>query len=63
METYFVVVSIVSILFMASVITLAVIGGAEVVRHMKDQARERRIERARKEAQRAARAAQGGEHQ
>ena len=60
METYFVVVSIVCILFMASVITLAVIGGAEVVRHMKYQARERRVERARKAAQRATQATQGG---
>jgi len=61
METCFVVVSIVCILFMASVITLAVIGGAEVVRHMKYQARGRRVERARKAAQRTTQAAQGGE--
>jgi hypothetical protein len=61
METYFVVVSIVCILFMESVITLAVIGGAEVVRHMKYQARERRVERARKAAQRATQTTQGGE--
>lgn len=61
METYFVVMSIFCILFMAAVITLAVIGGAEVVRHMQYQARERRIARARKSAQRAAQAAQGGE--
>lgn len=61
METYFVVISIFTILFMAAVITLAVIGGVEVVRHMQYQARERRIERARKAEQRAAQAAQGSE--